>query len=180
MAISVRTARRLYAEELRFSAHITSKAVIDAFATVPRERFVGPGPWRIMSPMRVGDYWTTADADPRHVYHDALIALDERRGINNGQLSLWASLYDQLKLSAGAHAVHVGAGTGYYSAILAEIVGSRGRVTAIELILIWPSERGRISLPGHKQLSSSPMDSVLVEISQQMRSSSMLASVTSP
>jgi protein-L-isoaspartate(D-aspartate) O-methyltransferase len=42
-------------------------------------------------------------------------------------------MYDQLELSHGAHVVHVGAGTGYYSAILAEIVGRAGRVTAIEI-----------------------------------------------
>jgi protein-L-isoaspartate(D-aspartate) O-methyltransferase len=133
LAISERTARQFYAEELRFTANISSRAVIDAFATVPRECFVGPGPWRILSPMRSRDYWTTADADPRHVYHDVLIALDEARGINNGQPSLWAKLYDQLNLSAGAHVVHVGAGAGYYSAVLAEIVGRSGHVTAIEI-----------------------------------------------
>src|SRR5207248_1304652 len=33
----------------------------------------------------------------------------------------------------GDHVVHVGAGTGYYSAILAEMVGRTGRVTAIEI-----------------------------------------------
>src|SRR5258707_9129982 len=133
MAISAETARQCYAEELRFTANIASPAVVAAFAEVPRERFVGPGPWRIKSPMRMGPYWTTPDADPRHVYHDALIALDEARGINNGQPSLWAKLYDELRLSAGAHVVHVGAGVGYYSAILAEIVGRRGQVTAIEI-----------------------------------------------
>ena len=62
-----------------------------------------------------------------------LIAIDERRRLNNGQPSLWARMYDQLKLSRDAHVVHVGAGTGYYSAILAEIVGRAGRVTAIEI-----------------------------------------------
>jgi protein-L-isoaspartate(D-aspartate) O-methyltransferase len=41
--------------------------------------------------MRSGDYWTTVNANPRHVYHDVLIALDETRGINNGQPSLWAN-----------------------------------------------------------------------------------------
>jgi protein-L-isoaspartate(D-aspartate) O-methyltransferase len=133
MPISVKTARQSFAEELRFTAHISSRAVFDAFAAVPRERFVGPGPWRIKSPMRLGDYWTTADANPRHVYHDALIALDETRGINNGQPSLWARLFDELNLRPGAAVVHVGAGAGYYSAILAEIVGPTGRVTAIEI-----------------------------------------------
>jgi len=133
MAISLRTARQFYAEELRFTANVSSRSVVKAFATVPRERFVGPGPWRILSPMRLGSYWTTEDADPRHLYHDVLIALDEARGVNNGQPSLWARLYDHLHLTAGEHVVHVGAGTGYYSAILAHIVGRRGRVTALEI-----------------------------------------------
>jgi protein-L-isoaspartate(D-aspartate) O-methyltransferase len=42
-------------------------------------------------------------------------------------------MYDNLDLSDRAHVVHVGAGTGYYSATLAEIVGRAGRVTAIEI-----------------------------------------------
>ena len=47
MPISVKMARRCYAEELRFSANVKSRAVVDAFATVPREQFVGPGPWQL-------------------------------------------------------------------------------------------------------------------------------------
>jgi protein-L-isoaspartate(D-aspartate) O-methyltransferase len=129
----IEEARRRYAEELRFTARLGSRAVIDAFATIPRERFFGPGPWRLLSPMALGEYWTTEDADPRHLYHDVLIAIDEERRLNNGQPSLWARMYDNLDLSNGAHIVHVGAGTGYYSAILAEIVGRAGRVTAIEI-----------------------------------------------
>ena len=123
-------ARQGYAEELRFTAPIRSAAVVKAFATVPRENFLGPGPWRILSPMGPAEYWTTENADPRHVYHDALVAIDETRRLNNGQPSLWAHLYDRLGLAPGAHVVHIGAGTGYYSAILAEIVGGNGRVTA--------------------------------------------------
>ncbi|MBV8574373.1 MAG: methyltransferase domain-containing protein, partial [Acetobacteraceae bacterium] len=133
MAGSTEEARRHYAEELRFTAKLRSRAVIDAFATVPRERFFAPGPWRILSPMVMPEYWTTEDADPVHLYHDVLIAIDEERRLNNGQPSLWARMYDHLELSRGDHVVHVGAGTGYYSAILAEIVGRAGRVTAIEI-----------------------------------------------
>jgi protein-L-isoaspartate(D-aspartate) O-methyltransferase len=133
MANSIEAARRRYAEELRFTAKVGSRAVIDAFATVPREQFFGPGPWRIVSPMAIAEYWTTEDADPRHLYHDVLIAIDEERRLNNGQPSLWARLYDQLHLTRGDHVVHVGAGVGYYSAILAEIVGPTGHVTAIEI-----------------------------------------------
>jgi protein-L-isoaspartate(D-aspartate) O-methyltransferase len=133
MPDSIEEARQRYAEELRFTAKVGSRAVVEAFASVPRERFLGPGPWRVLSPMAVSEYWTTEDADPRHLYHDVLIAIDEERRLNNGQPSLWARMYDQLELSRGDHVVHIGAGTGYYSAILAEIVGRAGRVTAIEV-----------------------------------------------
>jgi protein-L-isoaspartate(D-aspartate) O-methyltransferase len=99
---------------------------------VPRERFVGAGPWRMLSSGAMA-YSTTDNADPRHLYHDVLVAIDEARRLNNGQPSLWAALYDRLGLAAGMHVVHVGAGTGYYSAVLAEIVGREGRVTAVEI-----------------------------------------------
>ena len=81
----------------------------------------------------MGDYWTTPDADPRNVYHDTLIALDAERGINNGQPSLWIALFDELGIAAGERVVHLGCGTGYYSAIAAELVGTDGTVTAIEI-----------------------------------------------
>jgi hypothetical protein len=52
MADPLEQARRGYVQELRFTAGVTSPAVVDAFATVPRERSLGPGPWRVKSPMR--------------------------------------------------------------------------------------------------------------------------------
>ena len=107
--------------------------MVNAFATVPREQFVGPGPWRINSPMDLAEYWTTDDDSPSQVYHDVLIALDESRGINNGQPSLWAYLFDRLDLLPGAQILHLGCGTGYYTAIIAELVGSAGMVTAVEI-----------------------------------------------
>lgn len=69
MVDPVEQARHGYAEELRFTARVSSPAVVNAFAAVPRERFVGPGPWRVKSPMNMAEYWTTEDADPCHVYH---------------------------------------------------------------------------------------------------------------
>jgi protein-L-isoaspartate(D-aspartate) O-methyltransferase len=130
---SVDQARRWYAEELRFTARVASDAVVAAFATVPREQFVGAGPWRIKSPMNMAEYWTTPDADPHHVYHDVLIALDETRNLNNGQPSLWALLFDQLGIRANAEVLHLGCGTGYYTAIAAELAGPAGKITAVEI-----------------------------------------------
>lgn len=80
-----------------------------------------------------GEYWTTEDADPRAVYHDVLVALDESRQINNGQPSLWAFLFDNLGIAAGENVLHLGCGTGYYTAIMGELVGSTGKLTAIEI-----------------------------------------------
>ncbi len=124
--------RAWYAEELRFAGPVGSDAVIRAFASVPRERFLGPGPWQTYSDSGRGGYRTTPDADPRHVYHDVLVALDAARGINNGLPSLWAFVLDQMHLAPGEHVLHLGCGTGYYSAVMAELVGPRGRVTAVE------------------------------------------------
>jgi protein-L-isoaspartate(D-aspartate) O-methyltransferase len=169
----IAAARRWFAEELRYVAHLRSAAVVYAFATVPREHFAGPGPWRLLSPWYLQDYWTTEDADPCHLYHDVLIAIDETRRLNNGQPSLWAFLYDQLDLAPGEHVVHVGIGTGYYSAVLADIVGPGGHVTAIEidaelaararanLALAWPQAHV-VNADGFTYRPDQPADVIIV------------------
>lgn len=151
MTDPIETRRRFYAEELRFTTRMRSPRVEAAFAAVPREKFVGDGPWRLKSLWNMADYWTTDDADPKHVYHDVLIALDERLGLNNGQPSLWAFLIDRLGVAAGEQVLHLGSGTGYYTAILAELAGAQGRVTAFE---IEPSmaERARMALARWPQI----------------------------
>jgi protein-L-isoaspartate(D-aspartate) O-methyltransferase len=133
MADNMRVVRRWYAEELRYVASIKSTALVDAFAAVLREVFLGPGPWRVRGDYPQCEFQTTDDADPQRIYHNVLVALDEARGINNGLPSLWAGLLDQLAISPGDRALHLCCGTGYYTAILAELVGPHGRVTAIEL-----------------------------------------------
>jgi protein-L-isoaspartate(D-aspartate) O-methyltransferase len=154
----VQAARLSYAEELHFTAHIRSPAIRAAFATVPRERFVGAGPWRIRSPMdHLSEYWTTPDADPRAVYHDVLIALDETRQINNGQPSLWAFLLDQLDVAAGEQVLHLGCGTGYYTAVVAELAGPTGKITAVEIDADL-AEKARIALEPWPQITVSNAD----------------------
>jgi protein-L-isoaspartate(D-aspartate) O-methyltransferase len=97
---------------------------------VPREHYLGPGPWEgFRFP---GKYLTTPDDDPVYVYTDRLFGVIPAKGVNNGQPSLHAALMANAGVSVGEHVLHVGAGTGYYSAILAHIVGPAGRVTAIE------------------------------------------------
>jgi protein-L-isoaspartate(D-aspartate) O-methyltransferase len=146
---SIETVRRFYAEELCRLNHISNPAILAAFATVPRERFVGPGPWIIQ---RLGESWKTGDTDARHVYLDALIVLDETRHLNNGQPSLWAFHLDELGISPGDHILHLGCGTGYYTAIMAELTGSQGKVTAVEIDESLAA-RARIALAPWPQVS---------------------------
>ena len=123
--------RQWYAEEILYSAGIESESIFKAFASVPREHFLGKGPWRIKS---LGSpYRTTSSDDARHLYHNVLVAIDEKRGLNNGLPSWLAGVMHAANLESGDHVVHIGAGVGYYSAILAEIVGASGSVTAIEV-----------------------------------------------
>ncbi|TYL85944.1 protein-L-isoaspartate O-methyltransferase family protein [Bradyrhizobium cytisi] len=125
-------ARRWYAEDLRYKVPVLRNPhVIEAFAAVPREQFVGPGPWRIISDP-YSDAFLTPDTDPRWVYHDVLVTIDASRNLNNGMPSFWARNLEHLDIARGERVLQVGAGTGYYSAVLAEIVGSTGRVTAVE------------------------------------------------
>jgi protein-L-isoaspartate(D-aspartate) O-methyltransferase len=126
-------ARRWFSEELRFVARIEDQNVVDALATVPRERFVPQGPLRMLSHWNLRDYWTPPDSSPTAVYHDVLIAYDEKRRLNNGQPSLWAFVFDELRVARGERVVHLGCGMGYYSAVLAELVGPTGKVSAIEI-----------------------------------------------
>lgn len=156
-ASSIRQVRQWYAEELRYTAKVKSSGVVDAFATVPRENFVEQGPWRVKSPMDLAEYWTTEDADPRHVYHDVLIALDEEREINNGQPSLWAFLFDHVQIKTGEAILHLGCGTGYYTAIAAELAGMAGSVIAVEIDPIL-AERARVALSGWRQVRVSNAD----------------------
>ena len=47
-ATEVAPIRRFYAEEeIGILGGVESPAIIEAFATVPRERFLGPGPWNL-------------------------------------------------------------------------------------------------------------------------------------
>jgi protein-L-isoaspartate(D-aspartate) O-methyltransferase len=108
----------------------TEDKLITAFASTPRERFVGGGPWRVFT--RIG-YIQTPSADPALLYQDIMVALKPEAQINNGQPSLHALCIATLGVKEGETVVHVGAGTGYYSAILATLTGPTGRVLAYEI-----------------------------------------------
>jgi protein-L-isoaspartate(D-aspartate) O-methyltransferase len=122
--------RRAYAKQILGRVGVSNARVEDAFAGVRREDFLGPGPWKLFD-FR-GSYIPTASDDPVHLYTDDLFAIVPEKQLNNGQPSLHAALIANAAPKEGDHVVHIGAGVGYFSAIMAHMVGSSGRVTAIE------------------------------------------------
>jgi protein-L-isoaspartate(D-aspartate) O-methyltransferase len=126
--------RRFFAEEIEACAGLRTPRLVEAFATVPREKFLGSGPWITRSEADFGGpSRQTPDADPRRVYHNVVLALDPARQLFNGQPSTIGTWIDAFELRPGACVLHVGAGSGYYSAILAHTVAPVGRVVAIEI-----------------------------------------------
>jgi len=126
--------RRFYAEEIQAVANIKTEALVEALASVERERFLPPGPWAIrseadfMAPMR-----HTSNADPRHVCHNVAIGIDPARMLFNGAPSVVAGAIDALTLAPGDRVLHIGTGLGYYTALMAQCVGPAGRVLGIEV-----------------------------------------------
>ncbi|EJC83834.1 protein-L-isoaspartate carboxylmethyltransferase [Rhizobium leguminosarum bv. trifolii WSM2297] len=123
--------RRAYAHQVVATAATTNPRIEAAFAAVPREKFLGPPPWQIAN--LGGGYRPLLSSDVVLAYQDALFALQPDKGVNNGSPSLHARLLAELDVQIGDHIAHIGAGTGYYSAILAELVGATGHVHAVEM-----------------------------------------------
>ena len=119
--------RRRWAEDMARLAGICDPAVIDAFAAVRREDFLPPPPWTVLGARR------RVTSDPTDLLDDVLVALDPSRGVNNGSPSLHAAWIAALGIRPGDRIVHLGAGTGFYTAILARLAGPAGRVEAVEI-----------------------------------------------
>ena len=125
--------RRFYAEEIQITANLQSAALVAGLSVIPREQFLPPGPWTIRGE---GDFQAplrrTADADPRHVYHNIAIGIDPARMLFNGAPGLVTIAIDALGLQPGERVLHLGTGLGYYTALIAHCVGETGRVLGIE------------------------------------------------
>jgi protein-L-isoaspartate(D-aspartate) O-methyltransferase len=158
--------RRFYAEEIQLAANISSPRMVDAFARVPRENFLGPGPWKIPSAnLGVGavKYITTADADPQRICHNVGVAIDTARDLNNGQPATLALWIDALNLKAGERVFHLGCGVGYYTAIISEVVGSGGSVVASEIDPALAA-RATANLKNYKNVAVHSGDGALLDI----------------
>lgn len=124
--------RSFYSQLITSNAGVrtTSPSLVEAFAATPREKFLGPGPWKVFTPQ---GYLETPSDDPALLYQDITIALKEETRINNGQPSLHAMCLGALQIEPGEVVAHVGVGTGYYSAVIANLVGISGRVCGFEI-----------------------------------------------
>ena len=95
--------RNFYAPFIVKSVDSSNERLIAAFARVPREQPVGPGP----QPVFVGSgHLSTISDDPRLVYHDVLIGLDPERKINNDQPSLHTRCIAAVDPQPGESVVH--------------------------------------------------------------------------
>jgi protein-L-isoaspartate(D-aspartate) O-methyltransferase len=101
-----------------------------AFASTQREQFVGPPPWRMFT--RSG--YVESPDDPALLYQDVVVSLGGEGPFNNGQPTLHAACIAALNVKKGERVVHVGAGTGYYTTLLAKLVGETGSVDAYEVV----------------------------------------------
>jgi protein-L-isoaspartate(D-aspartate) O-methyltransferase len=122
--------RRFFAELITTVAGAPNNRLTAAFAAIPRERHLGPGPWKVFAGR---GYVETPSDDPAFLYQDVVVALNEERKINNGQPTLHAVCLAALNVQEGETVTHIGAGTGYYSAVLAELMGPTGKVFAYEI-----------------------------------------------
>ncbi len=158
--MDIETARYAFAEELRYVAHVRSDRVIAAFATVPRERFLGPPPWQVYD--HADGYWQVPGDDPSAACHNVLFAIDAARELNNGHPEFWARLLDRLDIRAGDKVFHVGAGLGYYTCIMAELAGADGAVVAVEIDPAL-AERARANLASRKNVEVIAADGALFD-----------------
>jgi protein-L-isoaspartate(D-aspartate) O-methyltransferase len=157
--------RRTYAETLRAVVNLRVEAIVEAFARVPREDFLGPPPWQIgraQPPGSAVPYLSMAGAGLEDIYQDVVVEIDPKRQINNGQPSLHARWLEAVSPQPGESVLHIGCGVGYYTSIMAELVGPSGRVVAYEIepdiaaraqacLQAWPQVRvelGDASQPG--------------------------------
>jgi protein-L-isoaspartate(D-aspartate) O-methyltransferase len=120
--------RSVFARVVMARAGLTDPRLLQAFSEVPRHQFLGTSPWYFTEhgPPVMSD-------DPALLYQDVGMGLAAERGIPTGLPSLHARCMAACALRLGENVIQVGAGSGYFTAVLAELVGERGSVVAFEI-----------------------------------------------
>lgn len=146
--MSLQQHRQFYADLVTARGGTREAAIIAAFAGADRAYFSGPGPWKVFTPL---GYVETPGEDEAFLYQDVPVALAPDRSINNGEPSLHARCLAAAAPKPGERVIHVGAGTGYYTALLAELVGPDGAVVAYEIEADLAG-RARVNLADRRQV----------------------------
>jgi protein-L-isoaspartate(D-aspartate) O-methyltransferase len=120
-----------YAEEVAVLGGIKSPSLRRVLAIVRREDFLPPGPWIIES--LEGHYYLSDNDQVSQILHGVGVAIDPARMLNNANPVRVCNQWQAVDIQPGETVFHVGAGVGYYSALLAELVGPNGRVIAAEI-----------------------------------------------
>lgn len=123
--------RAFYAKLICTAAKLDDPRIEEAFRAVEREPFAGPGPWWLLQGGHPAVQ--TPDDDPAFLYQNLLLALDREREINIGMPGAHALWLGACKIKQAETVVQVGVGSGYYTAILAHLVGADGRVYGYEI-----------------------------------------------
>ena len=121
--------RPFFAELITAKAGTPKSELTGAFAAIPRELYLGLVPGESL--LDVDIYRL-----PPMTLHCCTRIFSSRwkkSKINNGQPTLHAICFAALNVKQGETVVHIGAGTGYYTAVLAELVGHTGKVIAYEI-----------------------------------------------
>jgi protein-L-isoaspartate(D-aspartate) O-methyltransferase len=105
--------------ELRQRGCLRTPSVAAAFATVPRHHF--------LPPQSRGRAYAVDEAIPTHFDHDGVPIS------SSSAPTIMAAMLEMLEAESGERVLEIGAGTGYNAALLAQLVGPRGRVVSIDV-----------------------------------------------
>lgn len=145
--------RSFYSNFIVHQAAGGDQRLIEAFTAIPREKFLSRGGWDVLTQ---SGYIKTPDGSPAFIYGDYVIALDKEKSINSGQPTLHAMCLQALDIKTGETVIHIGAGTGYYTAIIGYLVGNTGKVIAYEI-------ESHLANLAHENLADMPWIQVISE-----------------
>tara|TARA_R110000772_G_scaffold268096_1_gene394118 strand:+ start:230 stop:1357 length:1128 start_codon:yes stop_codon:yes gene_type:complete len=124
---STKLLRKQFADELYALKKINSPKVHSAFSEVPREEFIGAPPWRFPE-----FYWYPylghVDDRLENIYQDRQVNSNQRFHLCNGIPSTQAKWIEALNPVNAERVLHIGCDNGYYTAILAQLVGLKGEL----------------------------------------------------
>ncbi|MAM69744.1 MAG: hypothetical protein CMP91_01190 [Gammaproteobacteria bacterium] len=124
--------REKFSEQLCSNNNITNNAIRDAFTNVPREKYLGPPPWRFLE-FYNRPYQFTLNDNLQSVYKDVQVEANRPAPLNNGIPSTQALWLQALNPQAGENVLHIACNNGYYSALLSDIVGENGHVYCCDM-----------------------------------------------